>query len=159
MYRIKTIPTIRMITDRYELSTEKSLLAFKFVSKGPKGQITKLIRYTETSVKNTYNLGFGDYDAETDDINDTVITNNGDSKKVLKTVAATVYSFTHHYPKAKVFAIGSTLARTRLYRIGISNNLTEISKDFIVLGLKDNEWHKFKSGEEYEAFLIERKKL
>ena len=147
-----------MLTDRYELSTEKSLLAFKFISKGPKGQITKLIRYSETNFENTYNLGFGDYDAETDDIDDTVITNNGDSQKVLKTVAATVYAFTHHYPNAKVFATGSTLARTRLYRIGISTNLTEISKDFTVLGLKDNGWHKFKSGEEYDAFMVERKK-
>ncbi len=147
-----------MKLERYELSVGSKLMAYKFVSKGPKGQITKLVRYTETNLENMYNLGFGDYNKETDNIDDEVITNNGDSQKVLNTVAATVRAFSAKYPDAKIFATGSTIARTRLYRIGITNNLSEIQKDFKVYGLKNDTWHKFKKGENYEAFLVERKK-
>jgi hypothetical protein len=147
-----------MINDRYELTVGSKLMAYKFVSEGPKGKVTKIIRYTKTNLPNTYNLGFGDYNEKTDDIDDKIITNNGDSQKILRTVAATVRAFIFKYPDAKIFAIGSSIARTRLYRIGIANNLNEIQKDFEVLGLKDGMWHKFKKGENYEAFLVERKK-
>lgn len=57
-----------------------------------------------------------------------------------------------------VFVTGSTKARTRLYRIGITNNLEEIQKDFDVFGLYNNNWHLFKKQAEYEAFLVMKKK-
>ncbi len=46
------------------------------------------------------NLGFGDKDLQTGEVDDTVISDNGDSQKVLATVAATVYAFTDKYPEA-----------------------------------------------------------
>jgi hypothetical protein len=61
------------------------------------------------------------------------ISNNGDSPKVLATVASTVYAFLERYPDAYVFATGSTNSRTRLYRMGISANYLEIRKDFNIL--------------------------
>ena len=75
---------------------------------------------------------------DTDDFDDEIITNNQDSKRVLATVAATVYIFLDKYPKASIFATGSNIARNRLYRIGISNNLEEIEDDFI--GFRSFEW-------------------
>jgi hypothetical protein len=104
------------------------------VSEGPNGRVNKLVKYTESSVTGIYNLGFGDKIGNTDDFDDQVITNNQDSLRVLATVAATVYTFTDKYPDAIVFATGSNSARTRLYRMGISNNLEEIEEDFEVLG-------------------------
>ncbi len=80
------------------------------------------------------------------------------SKKVLATVAATLFEFTNHHPEASVIAIGSTLARTRLYRIGITNNLEAIEKDFKIYGLKGNTWQKFIKSIEYDAFLVRRRK-
>ncbi len=62
------------------------------------------------------------------------------------------------YPNAMVFATGSTKARTRLYRIGISNNLAEIQKDFDVYGLVDNGWQQFDKKTEFRAFLVTKKK-
>ena len=96
---------------------------------------------------------------KTDSVNDLSVTNNGDSLKVLATVASTVYAFTENYPEAWIFATGSTKARTRLYRMGITNNLVEIQNDFIVFGLtvNDNIWEDFIAGEDYEAFLITKK--
>jgi len=45
---------------RYELKAEKSLFVFEFVSEGQNGQIRKLIKFSETTLKDFYNLAFGD---------------------------------------------------------------------------------------------------
>ena len=104
-----------------------------------------------------YNLAFGDYNEETNSINDAVITNNNDSQKVLATVASTLYVFTDKHPNFWVYATGSNSARTRLYRMGINTNLEEILEDFKVFGLSDETWREFEKGKEYEAFLVKRK--
>ena len=147
-----------MKLERYELKAENTLMVFEFVSDGPKGKIKKLIQYSETNLKDFYNLGFGDEDALTGDIDDKVITNNGDSQKVLATVAATVYAFTDRYPDSWIYATGSNIIRTRLYRMGITNNLLEIQKDFDVYGLKETQWEPFQKGITYDAFLVKRLK-
>jgi len=118
-----------------------------------------MVEYTETGQKNVFNLGFGDYDKTTGAIDDLSITDNGDSLKVLATVASTVYAFTDKYPESWIFATGSTSARTRLYRMGITNNIADIQTDFMVFGLRrvDNEWEEFIVGEDYDAFLITKK--
>ena len=143
--------------DRYELEVGESLMFYEFESDGPKGKVTKFIRYTETELKGFYNLGFGDKDHKTGEIDDTIITNNGDSQKILATVAYTVYSFTDKYPNAFIYATGSTKTRTRLYRMGITNNLVDILQDFEIHGLKDNWWYEFEKNVDYDAFLIRRK--
>lgn len=146
-----------MLHDRYEYRTERLSLFYEFISEGPKGQIKKIVEYTPTTLPNVYNLAFGDYNETLGGINDKIITNNGDSQKVLATVASTVYAFTGKYPEAWVYATGSTAVRTRLYRMGLTNNLNEISKDFYIYGLKGDDWEEFIVGEDYEAFVITRK--
>ena len=144
--------------EKYELESDRKLLVFEFISTGPKGEIRKLVQYTETNLKDYYNLGFGDKNDKTGEIDDKIITNNGDSQIVLATVASTAYAFTEKYPDAWIYAVGSNSIRTRLYRIGITNNLLEIKRDFDVYGLKDGQWHEFRKNVEYKAFLIRRKK-
>jgi len=58
-----------------------------------------------------------------------------------------------------IFATGSTKVRTRLYRMGITNNLAEIKEDFAIFGLtiEQNNWEEFIIGKDYEAFLITKK--
>lgn len=143
---------------KYNYRSENLFLFYEFLSEGPKGLVKKMVEYTETGTRNVYNLGFGDYDTETNGINDLSVTNNGDSLKVLATVASTVYAFTEKYPQAWILATGSTAVRTRLYRMGITNNLAEIKEDFIVLGYtKEEQWEEFIVGEDYEAFLLTKK--
>jgi len=146
-----------MKLERYELKAEKTLMVFEFVSEGPKGAIPKLVQFGETNLKGLYNLAFGDKDPVTKEINDSVISDNNDSEKVLATVVATVYAFTDKHPEAWVYATGSTRSRTRLYRMGLTKYLTEIEEDFDLYGQKDGEWHGFKKGVEYEAFFAQRK--
>ncbi len=147
-----------MIFPRYELKADKSLTVFEFTSVGNKGEIDKIVQYSETNLKDFYNLGFGDKDIRTGKVDDKVISNNGDSRKVLATVVATVFAFTNKYPHTWIYATGSTKARTRLYRIGITNNLDEILTDFELYGQKEGEWQEFSKGIEYEAFLVKRKR-
>ena len=84
-----------MQKEKYELSTDPDVTIFKFVSKGPKGEIPKLIMYQKTTIKDVYNLAFGDWNETTNDIDDKAISNNNDSEKILATVASTVLSFTY----------------------------------------------------------------
>lgn len=105
-----------------------------------------------------FNLAFGDKDPTTGEIDDAVVFNNNDSDKVLAAVVATVYSFTKKYPGVWVYATGSTKARTRLYRMGLTKYLTEILEDFDLYGQRLGDWEPFEKGVEYEAFLAQRKK-
>lgn len=147
-----------MKIDKYPVIIGETSMVFEFVSKGIRGNIPKLVIYSETHLHNFYNLGFEDKDEKTGEIDDKVITNNGDSEKVLATVASTLYIFMEKYPNAMVFAIGNTKARTRLYRIGINNNLAEIQKDFDVYGLAGDDWRFFEKQTEYTAFLVMKKR-
>ena len=131
---------------------------YKFYSEGPKGKITKVVRYTKIEENpDLYNLAFGDEQQDSWEINDSIITNNNDRDLVLSTVANTVIDFTNYYGECNIVAKGSTTSRTRLYQIGISGLLEEISIYFYVYGLKDDIWHDFQKNVNYEAFLIKRK--
>ena len=146
-----------MLNKIYKVDVASDFLTFEFESIGPKGRFTKVVNYTELDEKGFYNLGFGDKDPETGLISDATVTDNGDSQKVLATVAATLYTFTEEFPNAFIVATGSTSARTRLYRIGISNNLETIKQDFTVFGLRYNEWEIFRKDTSYDAFLVKKK--
>lgn len=145
-----------MNSPKYQLSSSDKLLTFEFISEGKKGLIHKLVKYQPTNIKDIYNLGFGDKDHSTGNIDDTVISNNGDSEKVLITVVATLYAFTDKYPLIWVYATGSTKARTRLYRMGITKFLSEVTLDFEVLGEIHDNWETFRKNTNYEGFLIRR---
>ena len=146
-----------MKLDKYELKSGEQLEVFEFVSVGTKGKITKLVQYTPTNYKDLYNLGFGDKNADTGEIDDDVISNNGDSEKVLATVVATLYAFTDKHPETMVYATGSTLSRTRLYRMGITKYIVEAESDFEIFGELEEEWDEFKKDIEYRGFLVKRK--
>ena len=146
-----------MDNTNYEIEISSSHLIYEFLSSGPKGQIKKQVVFKPTKANpNIYNLGFGDVRID-GKIDDKVITNNKDSRTVLTTVALTLFKFFEKYPDAYVFAIGSTKSRTRLYQIGISNNLGKANLDFEIYGSKNKAWELFRKGVSYDAFLVKRK--
>ena len=124
--------------------TEGKAELFKFTSIGPNGEIKKLVVYSKMLENDIYNLAFGDYNEETDSIDDKIITNNNDSQKVLATVASTLYVFTSQHPYIWVYATGSNKAGTRFYRMGITTNLdTKLSlQDSFLL---ESFWTNFKN--------------
>ena len=107
-----------MNKSRYEYQTEDDLHFFEFTSIGLKGDIKKIVEYSKVSVGNIYNLAFGDYDELTDKLNDKIITNNGDSQKVLATVVSTLYAFTGRYPDVWVFATGKYRGKNKALQNG-----------------------------------------
>lgn len=132
-------------------------MTFEFVSKGPQGIIYKTVQFQHTNLINVFNLSFGDKDIVSGEINDMVISDNGDSDKILATIAASVYIFTDMYPQALVYATGSTKSRTRLYRMGISKFLSAVEIDFEIFGELSHKWEQYRKNVDYEGFIVRRK--
>lgn len=133
-----------MQLDQYKLKAEPDFTTFEFLSEGQKGKIIKLVQFQQIEETNVYNLAFGDFDPLTRQLNDKIVTDNRDSQKVLATVVAAIYSFTEYYTNAWVYAIGSTEARTRLYRMGINKYFDIASNDFYILGEHESGWEWYK---------------
>lgn len=151
--------TSSMKLDRYEIKSDELKTTFEFLSEGPKGKIQKVIQFSLVNEENLYNLAFGDKDLGTGEINDRAITDNGDSEKVLATVVAALYTFCDKFPNAWVYATGSTAARTRLYRMGVTKYYDIVEADFFIYGQVLSEWESFEKGKTYEAFVVHRKNL
>ena len=88
-------------------------------------KVEKIVLYEEIN-EGVFNLAFGDKDITTGHINDRIVTNNGDTEKVLATVISTVYTFFDKNPNAYIFATGSTHTRNRLYRRGIQSTYKKL---------------------------------
>lgn len=147
-----------MDIERYEIQSSIKSRYFEFISSGINGNIVKVVKYTPLkNDTNVFNLGFGDKNTETGDLDDKVITNNGDTDKVLATVAFTIYDFFEEFPDAIVYLSGVTPSRTRLYQINISKFFDYISDDFEVLGELEEGFERFKKDINYLGFAIKQK--
>lgn len=142
---------------KYPISFSDDPYEFEFYSEGPNGKIKKVILFTPIG-KSKFNLGFGDWNEETQEINDSNRSNNGDRDKVLATVALAAMIFIERLPDAQILIGGSTPARTRLYQMGIAYNYAEIKDLLSVRGYIGDHWESFQIGVNYKAFLITKKK-
>lgn len=131
-------------------------LNYEFESVGENVIIKKVARFSQFG-DSIYNFGFGDLNRLTGEIDDIVVSNNGDGDKVLLTVASIIYDFTSYYPEASVFIQGTTLSRTRRYQIGINKNWQLANLLFDIFALKNENWVKFQIGINFEAFIITRR--
>lgn len=142
---------------QYKTNPDEDLHSFSFISEGKNGKIEKVIRY-EKITDDVFNLGFGDKDPITGKINDKVVTNNGDTEKVLATVVSTVFTFTERNPNAYIYATGSNHVRNRLYRRGITKYLSEALDTFPIYGMLPNqEFEIFNPNTDYVGFLLHLK--
>ncbi len=146
-----------MKLDQYKLKAEQDFTTFEFLSEGAKGKIVKLVQFQQIEKTNVYNLAFGDFNPVTGELDDKIVTGNRDSEKVLASVVAAIYSFTEHYPDTWVYAIGSTEARIRLYRMGINKYFDIANNDFSILGEHQSGWEWYRKGREYMAFAVHKK--
>ena len=146
-----------MNLEKYPLEAQATLTVFEFVSEGPNGLIPKLIQFQQINQSNVYNLAFGNKNHKTGEIDDLAVSNNGDTQKVLATVVAALYAFFDKYPESFVYATGSTKARTRLYRMGITRFYEEMIQDFELYGQVGDEFYEFEVGKEYAGFLSSRR--
>lgn len=129
---------------------------FDFISQGPKGDIHKRIMFTPTEEKNIYNLAFGDVD-EQGDIDDYVISDNGDRDKIFSTIADFAEVYLSRYPRRWLYFEGSTAARTRLYRMAIGLHLEELSRKFDIYGRLGERIMPFRKNMILTAFIVKKK--
>jgi len=92
-----------------EAAKERESIVYSFLSTGKK-DIVKAIEFryvSELMNMPVYNLGFGDYNIDTDEICDQIISNNGDAYVVFNTVLRSIPCFFRHYPEALLLVQGS----------------------------------------------------
>lgn len=145
---------------RYEVYTNLQITddfsIIDFISEGKKGQIPKRISFTATEWTSVYNLAFGDID-ENGEIDDYSVSDNGDRNKILATVVSVVKAYTERFPERFIIFRGSTIERTRLYRIAIGLNLGELSDEFNIYAYVNEEIIPFTRNINVTAFLVKRK--
>jgi hypothetical protein len=145
----------------YEYEYFQDRLEYEFYSLGPKRRIKKLVQFkkTPTNVGDMYNIGFGDWDEKGNFLNDSIRSNNGDTDKVLATVAHIVLDFTNKNPNAEVLAAG-TAERIRLYRMNITRQFVSIYTFFNIFGLtEDNVIEPLIKSKKYVAFIVKQRPI
>lgn len=134
------------------------LSSLDFISTCKHGQWLKRILFVASAAENIYNLVFGNL-IEGDEVDDFSINDNGDRNKILATIAKAINNYTRQYPFRKIYIIGSTEARTRLYRMAIGLNLDELSLTFDIYADTENGLVPFCRNMKLIAFLVSRKSL
>ena len=137
---------------------------YQFFSTGPRGVFELRAIFSKEftdSGDELYNLAFGLWNSDLEDIDDRVELRNGDTDLVLATVARLTLDFLTRHPGALIFAQGSTPSRTRKYQMGICKYLRELPKHIKILGLQFErnslnalKWNDFEVGVNYDAFLL-----
>lgn len=162
-----------MQIEKYEIRTEIEGLKYFFNSVG-KSTIEKVVEYQKLSPYDIiglglspqmeiYNLAFGDRIAGTNDYSDQITSNNGDTDKVLATVADTAFEFWNYFPNAFILFQGSNPAhqeglRTYLYQRKLERFFEEISESAHIYGIFKTQLEEFEKGKKYSGFLIIPKK-
>lgn len=141
----------------YTFKNKEDLFHYEFLSVGLQGTIRKVVEFQKTNNENVYNLALGDLKQRGQSLDDNTISHNGDTGKVLRTIASIIFEFTLQKPDVWIFAQGNSKVKNRLYQMSLSNNLSIILKSFELFGLKENRWEHFSIGRNYDAFLAKRK--
>jgi len=164
-------------------------LQFIFVSEG-KNDIVKAIEYSYVQNlmdRQLYNLGFGDYDLETDRVMDEPVSDNGDHYLILNTVLNSIPTFFQHYPQAIMAVQGSDSKpefivrckaecrrrcaegeckkahrRINIYRGYVDANLSILQKEYVFYGGRNDidgqiVIEDYRKGIKYDAILVLKK--
>lgn len=108
-----------------------------------------------TNVK-VYNLSFGNVTLD-GEMSSYAVSDNGDRNKILATVAYAVEIYLEQYPDRYVFFTGSTDGRTRLYRMAVALNFTELSLKFDIYCQTDMGIIPFQKNIPTTGILVKRK--
>ena len=140
---------------------ERTANYYKFTSTG-KNTIQKVVEFQLLSVKNFFNLSFGDLMTD-GSIDDTSNSNNEDIARVMSTVINILEDFIDRCPQAKIYFEGSTQQRTMLYRRILKHHYAYFNLKFRIRafvlqddGMIETEFDQ-KSDKKYFAFAIEAK--
>lgn len=134
---------------------------FKFISKGPKGDVVKLVIFKKYPLLNLYNLSLVDVISDTPKIiSDSTFSNNNDLRMILATVVQILIEYTSIFPDRAIFFQGSDEEgrRRMLYHRAISEYYSMLEQYFYIEGItSEYAIEPFNSTGSYEAFLVKRK--
>jgi hypothetical protein len=140
---------------KYEFK-RTSELHFDFISVGKKGEIHKRVSFIEMQY-GFFNMGLGDVDSQTGEVDYNTVTDNGDRNTVLATVSEIIEAFFEIYPSHTIYFKGTSNSRTRLYQMAINHYYDELSERFHILGELDQKMTRFNRNFNYKSFLILKK--
>ena len=106
---------------------------FDFISVGKKGVIHKRVTFIELEY-GFFNMGLGDLNPESAEIDYFSVSDNGDRNTILATVSEIIESFFELYPSHTIYFKGTSRSGTRLYQMAINHFYDELSERFHVLG-------------------------
>jgi hypothetical protein len=150
-----------MLPEGYEYTKSQDGRGYKFFSEGPRGRIPKAVFYHYLESEGGYeyyNLAFGDYNREWNQIIEFARSDNNDQDKILATVIATLIEFTQTFKNCRIVIKGITPARTRLFQVKIVAYYDPLIELFDIQGeIEEGQWAAFKVGQNYLRFLFQRK--
>jgi hypothetical protein len=150
--------TWKMKNDMYDFSLiENDLSCFEFVSEGRYKKILKRVRFdyrgnecTKVSLVDVFDDG---------SMSGMVQSGNGDRDKVISTVGHAIMLYVNKYPDRYVMFMGSTPARTRLYRMMIHSILKNIAKQVKIFALQPDRMCLLKKDMPAIEIMITKKKI
>jgi hypothetical protein len=143
-----------MIKDAYSYADVKEGKLFAFQSEGSQGLIVKIVQFTFEG-NDVWNLGFGDLDDG--DIDDSVVTNNHDAMKVIRTVAKITLEFFVKYPTSIVKIRPVDEKRKKLYNIVFIRHFKDIEPIFDVKGSREGKKEPYSPNNYYNRFELKLK--
>ena len=142
----------------YPVERVGNALEFLFMSDNSLGTnpVKKMINYTRlVRLGNVYyNLSPGDYDEKTRYLDDTVVTDNGDMRRVFRTVVSTLEIFFGEHPEAQVHIDGSDSRRKAYYRKLIRDHFELVSTRYDLYGSLKGNLELFKPNIEYDFITV-----
>ena len=133
------------------------LSVFQFISEGPRGRITKQIRFSLLVNPRIYDLELGDVN-EYGGFDRTTVSNNGDRGRILATVIQAIEVYTESYPTRSIRIRSHSAERSRLFRIAIGANLRQLSASFTIRAANEGRFLPFKMDMDSTKFELKRKK-
>lgn len=140
---------------KYEINYSPVDEIYTFTSIGPKGEIKKAVQIYEYQ-ENVFNLGFGDLDVATDEIDDNAESGNHDTEMVLATVISIAMNFLQRNPLASITFKGNSVSRNRLYQIAINVYYEEFIEYLEIFGSMNGDLEPYQKQKKYESFLIRK---
>ena len=140
-----------MIDQHYPYFELKEKTHYIFASVGVKGSVLKIVQFSSTG-DNVWNLGFGDLNNGF--IDDSIVTNNQDVRKVIQTVAKIAMDFLVQYPNSTLEIKPVDEKRKRLYNGIFLKYLKDIEPLFNVLGTVEGKEETYSPLKFYDTFKI-----
>lgn len=129
-------------------------IRYDFKSISREKEVNKRVIFTTSDFQNVYNLALVDV-LEDGRLSDITESRNKDMKTILATVMGIIIHFFEANPGKIIAFKGSDERRQRLYRLIISRDLTELEKEFVILGISsEGESEPFQSNRLYDYFVI-----